>query len=35
VAWAAWFRDIAWDTTWVMIDQRHLTIDVLCITDTD
>jgi hypothetical protein len=34
-AWAAWFHDLAWDTTWVMIDRRHLTIDILCITDTD
>jgi len=34
-AWSGWFRGIAWDATWIMIDQRHLTIDILCLTDAD
>jgi hypothetical protein len=34
-AWSAWFHDIAWDRTCVIIDRRHRSIGLLCSTDTD
>jgi hypothetical protein len=34
-AWSAWFHDIAWDRTCVIIDRRLRSIGLLCSTDTD
>jgi hypothetical protein len=34
-AWAPWFCDIAWDTTWILVDRRTPTVLLLCLTDTD
>jgi hypothetical protein len=34
-AWAPWFFDIAWDATWMIIDNRDARITLLCVTDTD
>lgn len=33
--WASWFCDVAWDATWVLIDQRNAVVYLLCVTDTD
>lgn len=32
-AWSKFFRDVAWDRTWIVVDE-HL-VHVLCATDTD
>jgi hypothetical protein len=34
-AWSPWFCDVAWDRTWVLIDQRQDEVTLLCVTDTD
>ncbi len=34
-AWSAWFCDVAWDMTIVIIDRRHQHVSLLCSTDTD
>ena len=34
-AWTPWFRDVAWDSTYVLTDRANAEITVLCITDTD
>jgi len=34
-AWASWFFDVAWDSTYVLIDCENAEITLLCITDTD
>jgi hypothetical protein len=34
-AWTPWFFDVAWDATWLIIDDRDATITLLCVTDTD
>ncbi|MGN6626233.1 MAG: hypothetical protein ACTHLN_06410 [Tepidisphaeraceae bacterium] len=34
-AWSSWFFDVAWDTTWLIVDKRHRIVSVLCRTDTD
>lgn len=33
--WAPWFHDIAWDNTFIVLDQRARRFVLLCITDTD
>ena len=33
--WSSWFYDVAWDASWIVIDKRSSTVDILCITDTD
>lgn len=33
--WTPWFRDVAWDSTYVLIDTGRAAVFVLCITDTD
>ena len=33
--WAAWFCDIAWDSTWVLLDGRRGEVTLLGVTDTD
>lgn len=33
--WSAWFKDIAWDNTWIIIDKRQCFVSVLAVTDTD
>lgn len=35
LAWTDWFRDVAWDATWFIVDRRDCRIWLLCITDTD
>ena len=34
-AWSAWFHDVAWDRTCLIIDRPSRTIAILCSTDTD
>jgi len=34
-AWSAWFYDIAWDRTWVIVDRGAQRVTMLCTTDTD
>lgn len=34
-AWSPWFCAVAWDTTWLLIDQARREVILLCITDTD
>jgi hypothetical protein len=34
-AWADWFMEIAWDTTWFILDKTNRVIHLLCVTDTD
>jgi hypothetical protein len=34
-AWSAWFYDIAWDHTWLVLDKRLSVVSVLAVTDTD
>ena len=34
-AWAPWFRDVAWDSTWVVMDFDTDRLWLLCCTDTD
>lgn len=34
-AWTPWFRDIAWDHTYVLTDLANAEVTVLCITDED
>jgi hypothetical protein len=33
--WSAWFYDIAWDGTWLIVDKRQSKVIVLAVTDTD
>lgn len=33
--WSAWFYDVAWDSTWLVVDKRQSTVGVLAVTDTD
>jgi hypothetical protein len=33
--WSAWFFDIAWDSTWLILDKRHSKVCLLAVTDTD
>jgi hypothetical protein len=33
--WSNWFRLVAWDSTWIIIDNRRLTVTILCATDED
>lgn len=33
--WAEWFRDVAWDQTWIVIDRALRRVIVLGVTDTD
>lgn len=33
--WSAWFYDIAWDGTWLVVDKRQSIVSVLTVTDTD
>jgi hypothetical protein len=34
-AWTPWFWNVAWDRTWILVDDRHREVTVLCVTDTD
>jgi hypothetical protein len=34
-AWTPWFRDIAWDSTLILVDRARYEVTVLCMTDTD
>ena len=34
-AWTPWFRDVAWDLTWFLVDDRDREVTVLCVTDND
>ncbi len=33
--WAEWFKGIAWDSSWVLIDMRKRRMTIILITDTD
>jgi hypothetical protein len=33
--WNAWFFDVAWDHTFVILDKKHQRLSLLLITDTD
>ena len=33
--WSAWFYDVAWDRTWLVVDKRHSKVSLLAVTDTD
>jgi hypothetical protein len=33
--WSAWFCDVAWDGTWLVVDKRKNNASVLAVTDTD
>ena len=33
--WSAWFRDVAWGDTWMMLDKQQSRVGVLAVTDTD
>lgn len=33
--WSDWFRDIAWDVTWFILDRRRRYLWLLCATDED
>jgi hypothetical protein len=33
--WTPWFDNVAWDSTWVIIDNREQRLFLLCLTDTD
>jgi hypothetical protein len=35
VAWTPWFYDIAWDSTWLIVDDQMSRVWLLCLTDTD
>ena len=34
-AWSSWFDDIAWDATWVLVDDVNREVTILVTTDTD
>jgi hypothetical protein len=34
-AWSPWFFDLAWDSTYLLVDDADKAITLLCITDTD
>lgn len=34
-AWNPWFHDVAWDSTYLLIDDADKAITLLCVTDTD
>lgn len=34
-AWSPFFRDVAWDYTWVVLDKRERLLHILCATDAD
>lgn len=34
-AWSPWFHNVAWDSTWLLIDQGRNEVILLCVTDTD
>lgn len=34
-AWTQWFFDIAWDKTWIILDEGEQKLWIICITDTD
>jgi hypothetical protein len=34
-AWSAWFHDVAWDRTCLIIDRRRRSVGLLCSTDAD
>jgi len=33
--WSAWFQDVAWDSTHLLIDRRLQEVSLICATDTD
>jgi hypothetical protein len=35
VAWSRWFKDVAWDATWIVVCPEDQTLCLLCETDTD
>jgi hypothetical protein len=34
-AWSSWFKNVAWDITWLGFDRRESRVWLLCLTDTD
>lgn len=34
-AWSPWFSDVAWDSSWVILDDGEQRVWLLCVTDTD
>lgn len=34
-AWTYWFYDVAWDTSFVILDAQRMRWWILCMTDTD
>lgn len=34
-AWCPWFFDVAWDYTYIILDNRQKTFTIFCLTDTD
>ncbi|WP_155856058.1 hypothetical protein [Cellulomonas sp. URHD0024] len=34
-AWSPWFADAGLDQTWLLVDQRHAAVTVICTTDSD
>jgi hypothetical protein len=35
LSWSAWFQAVVWDKTWIVTDNRHARVTLLCTTDTD
>lgn len=33
--WSRWFYDVAWDSTWLLVDRRFQVVTILAVTDTD
>lgn len=33
--WSAWFHDVAWDQSWLIVDLAYRRLWLLCVTDTD
>ena len=33
--WSKWFKGVAWDFSWILIDRRDERVTLICITDTD
>jgi hypothetical protein len=34
-AWTPWFKDVAWDVTWLLVDHARHEVTMICSTDTD
>ena len=34
-AWSPWFFDVAWDESWILLDEGHAEATIIVTTDTD